>query len=115
MAPILLTTQWFLSVCVLAAFSVMFGIIYWLIWRVNRSNRNLPLRPIQEEYTEQYRELVLPCSRYHLFDRNSQIVAILMIHHQSQRDLAVDKDSYYMVDAIQVNERIKKNSLLIVN
>ena len=112
MAPILLITQWFLSVCVLAAFTVMFGIIYWLIWRVNRGNRNLPSRPIQEEYTEQYRELVLPCSRYHLFDRNSQIV---VIHHQSQRDLAVDKDSYYMVDAIQVSERIKKNSLLIVN
>ena len=64
MAPILLITQSFLSVCVLAAFSVTFGIIYWLIWRVNRSNRNLPLRPIQEEYTEQYRELVLSCSRH---------------------------------------------------
>ena len=101
--------QCLLSICVLVVVSV----IYWLIWRENQGIRNQSTKLIQaEEYTGQDRELVISCNtcRYHLFNWDSQCVAIVVAAHNHQN--AVDKDSY-MVDAKQESQRNKKNSLFV--
>ena len=53
---------WDVCISVLAVLSIVL-IIYWLIQRANRENRNLK-KPIQQEYTEQDRELVLLCNKH---------------------------------------------------
>ena len=77
----------------LAVFAIIFGSIYWL---VNRGNRNLLMKPIQQEYTEQEdRELVLLCNKH-----------ILEIH--------VDNDIPYMVEAQRERQTNFRNSLFVI-
>ena len=93
---ILLQYPWDVLICFLAVFAIIFGIIYWL---VNRGNRNLLTKPIQQEYTEQEdRELVLLC--------NKHILEIRYIY--------VDNDIPYMVEAQRERQINFRNSLFVI-
>ena len=93
---ILLQYPWDVFICFLAVFTIIFGIIYWL---VNQGNRNRLTKPIQQEYTEQEdRELVLLCNKH-----------ILEIHY-----IYVDNDIPYMVEAQRERQINFRNSLFVI-
>ena len=82
---------WDVFICFLAVFTIIFGIIYWL---VNQGNRNRLTKPIQQKYTEQEdRELVLLCNKH-----------ILEIHY----------DIPYMVEAQRERQINFRNSLFVI-
>ena len=84
-------------ICVLAVFSIV--LIYWLIQRVNRGNRNRLTKPVRQEYAEQEdRELVLLCNKH-----------ILEIHY-----IYVDNDIPYMVEAQRERQINFRNSLFVI-
>ena len=98
---IFLLYLWDVCISVLAVFSIV--LIYWLIQRINRGNRNRLKKPIQQEYTEhEDRELVLLC--------NKQIHCRQKYYYTN----IPDNDTPNMVEAQKETQRNFRNSLFVI-
>ena len=101
------TDMLMLTLLFISVFIIIF-VIYWLIWRGNQRNINQLTRPIQEEYRgQQDRELVLSRNRYQLLKRNREFIV------QPKRDVAVDNDILYLVNAIKESQGNTNKSLFV--